>query len=84
MGATMLMFLNAMYGGLGQSLGAIIGGRLQSKLGTVQTFIYSGCFDLVFVGVVIVYLSIRKSSNFRNPVPIGSSSSGSEGELTTQ
>merc|ERR1712113_212143 len=41
MGATMLMFLNAMYGGLGQSLGAIIGGKLQSKFGTAKTFIYA-------------------------------------------
>merc|ERR1712176_1154881 len=34
MRATMLMLLNAMYGGLGQSIGAIIGGKLQSKFGT--------------------------------------------------
>ncbi len=38
------MFLNAMYGGLGQSLGAIIGGKMQSKFGTVKTFVYSGIF----------------------------------------
>jgi predicted MFS family arabinose efflux permease len=64
------MFLNAMYGGLGQSLGAIIGGKLQSKFGTVQTFIYSALFDLVLVSFVIVYLNLRKESNFRNPSPI--------------
>ena len=62
------MFLNAMYGGLGQSLGAIIGGKLQSMFGTVQMFIYSGLFDLFFGGLVLVYLHLRKdASNFRNP-----------------
>jgi branched-subunit amino acid ABC-type transport system permease component len=64
------MFLNAMYGGLGQSLGAIIGGKLQSKVGTVQTFVYSAGADLCFVGLVFAYLSLRKESNFRNPSPI--------------
>ena len=64
------MFLNAMYGGLGQSLGAIIGGKLQSKVGTVGTFVYSAIFDLFFVTLVILYLRIRKDSSFKNPQPI--------------
>ena len=64
------MFLNAMYGGLGQSLGALIGGKLQSKYGTVKTFLYAGGCDLCFVALVIGYLSIRKSSNFKDPQPI--------------
>jgi predicted MFS family arabinose efflux permease len=64
------MFLNAMYGGLGQSLGAILGGKLQHKFGTVQTFLYAALFDFCFVGMVIAYLSIRKDSNFKNPTPI--------------
>jgi branched-subunit amino acid ABC-type transport system permease component len=64
------MFLNAMYGGLGQSMGAIIGGKLQSIYGTVQTFIYAGIFDLCFVGVVVLYLMRKKESSFRNPKPI--------------
>lgn len=56
MKATMLLIMNAMYGGLGQSLGAIVGGRLQSTMGTVNTFIYSGIFDLCFVGGLVLYL----------------------------
>ena len=64
------MFLNAMYGGLGQSFGAIIGGKLQSKVGTVGTFVYSAIFDLFFVTLVILYLRIRKDSSFKNPQPI--------------
>lgn len=64
------MFLNAMYGGLGQSLGAIIGGKLQSKYGTVKTFLYSALFDFLFTALVVFYLSIRKNSSFKNPTPI--------------
>ena len=76
----MLMFLNAMYGGLGQSLGAIIGGKLQHKFGTVWTFLYAAAFDLCFVGLLIVYLYVlpprsvssndQMQSSFRNPQPI--------------
>lgn len=69
--AFQLMFLNAMYGGLGQSLGAIIGGKMQSHFGTVRTFVYSGLFDLMFVCFVVLYLGLRKDSSFRNPTPIG-------------
>jgi len=72
MSATMLMFMNAMYGGLGQSVGAIIGGKLQSMYGTVKTFLYSAAFDLVFICLVTVYLRFRKESNFRDPTPIES------------
>lgn len=68
--ATMLMFLNAMYGGLGQSLGAIIGGKLQHQTGTVKTFQYAAAADFVFVCFVIAYLRVRKESSFRDPKPI--------------
>lgn len=64
MKATMLMIMNAMYGGLGQSLGAIIGGKMQSKLGTINTFVYSGIFDLCFVGVLVAYLMSKKERAF--------------------
>lgn len=64
------MFLNAMYGGLGQSLGAIIGGKLQHQFGTVLTFLYAGIFDMFFVGLVIAYLRIRKDSSFKDPQAI--------------
>ena len=57
MRATMLLIMNAMYGGLGQSLGAILGGKLQSKLGTVDTFVVSGIFDACFVCALVVYLA---------------------------
>ena len=64
------MFLNAMYGGLGQSLGALVGGKMQSKVGTVRTFLYFGFCDLCFVVLVIGYLRLRNESNFKNPQPI--------------
>lgn len=65
-----LMLLNAMYGGLGQSIGAIIGGKLQSKFGTSRTFIYAGIFDGCFAALLIAYLSVRKGSSFKNPQQI--------------
>lgn len=71
--ATMLMFLNAMYGGLGQSLGAIIGGHMQFNLGTVRTFLYLAIFDLCFVGLLISYLYLwrdNSKSSFTDPKPI--------------
>ena len=78
--ATMLMFLNAIYGGLGQSLGAIIGGKLQYHYGTVWTFLYSAAFDACFVALLIMYLYVlppksvsspdQLPSSFRNPQPI--------------
>jgi MFS family permease len=68
--ATMLLFLNAMYGGLGQSVGAIIGGKLQDRYGTVRTFKISAAFDFVFVCAVIMYLRFNTKSSFRNPQPI--------------
>lgn len=64
MSATMLMIMNAMYGGLGQSLGAIIGGKMQSKVGTIGTFLYSGLFDLCFVGGLVMYLFSKKDRSF--------------------
>jgi hypothetical protein len=70
MSATMLMFMNAMYGGLGQSTGAIIGGKLQSMFGTTRTFLYSAFADFCFVCAVSTYLSVRKDSSFKNPKPI--------------
>jgi MFS family permease len=70
MHATMLLFMNAMYGGLGQSVGAIMGGKLQSKIGTVNTFLAAALADFLFVCFVTVYLSMRKESSFRNPKQI--------------
>lgn len=64
-----LIFLNAMYGGLGQSLGALIGGKLQQNFGTASTFVRAGLFDLCFVGLVVAYLSCRVTG-FRDPQPL--------------
>jgi hypothetical protein len=64
------MFLNAMYGGLGQSLGALVGGKLQSMFGTVKMFYYAGTFDLIFVIFLLIYLVRNQDSSFRNPKPI--------------
>jgi predicted MFS family arabinose efflux permease len=64
------MFLNAAYNGIGRSTGAILGGKVQAEIGTVQTFLYSAITDFCFAAIAIVYLRLRKSSNFRNPTPL--------------
>ena len=56
----MLTFLNAMYGGLGQSTGAIIGGKLQSRFGTVNTFKIGCAADLGFVCVYLLCTSVSR------------------------
>lgn len=70
--ATMLMFVNAMYGGLGQSLGAIVGGRLQGRYGTVQTFLYAAVVDAALIATLVFYLYVvrKGQSSFRDPRPM--------------
>ena len=58
--ATTLILLNAMYGGLGQSLGAIIGGKMQSAIGMTQTFWYVGAADGVFVCFFLLYKKLSQ------------------------
>ena len=55
MPSTMLAFLSGTYGGLGQSLGSIVGGKLQSMYGTVKTFAIGAGFDVVVLGLVLAY-----------------------------
>jgi len=42
MSATLLAIMNGMYGGLGQSVGAIVGGKLQGKMGTERMLRFVG------------------------------------------
>ena len=53
--ATMLGILNGMYGGLGQSIGSLLGGGLQAKLGTSQTFLICAAVD---VGLLALFVTI--------------------------
>jgi predicted MFS family arabinose efflux permease len=67
------MFVNAMYGGLGQSLGAVLGGRLVDQVGTVRAFGWAAAADGVLAAAVAAYFYLwnRKSvDTFRNPEPI--------------
>jgi hypothetical protein len=71
--ATMIMFVNAMYGGLGQSLGAVLGGRFVDQVGTVRAFGWAAAADGVLAAAVAAYFYLwnRKSvDTFRNPTPI--------------
>lgn len=61
--ATMLGVLNGMYGGLGQSLGSLLGGALSKQFGISKAFTYCARADAVVLGLFIIYqLVIRQQS----------------------
>lgn len=62
MHATMRMILSAMYAGLGQSLGAIVGGKLQHLYGGVPTFMMMAVVDFLFAILVLVLVNFKTSS----------------------
>jgi hypothetical protein len=57
-----LGFLNGVYGGLGQSAGALIGGSLQARFGTAQTFVVAGCIDIVILSLFTLYWALHPSA----------------------
>jgi predicted MFS family arabinose efflux permease len=44
-----------MYGGLGQSVGAIIGGAMSRSLGIVNTFVIAACSDFIAILLFIAF-----------------------------
>lgn len=60
MSATLLAIMNAMYGGLGQSVGAIVGGKAQQVFGTVKAFRGGAAVDAVAVVAASIYFFCRK------------------------
>lgn len=55
--STMLLFLNGLYNGLGRSAGAVVGGRLQSSLGTAHTFMLGSIMYVVCAILFMLYHS---------------------------
>lgn len=55
--ATMLSILNAMYGGLGQSIGSLLGGWMSNHFGISRTFFLCGGVDVVCLALFVVYAS---------------------------
>ena len=53
--ATMLGLLNGVYGGLGQSIGSLIGGMLSKQMGLKKAFFTCGITDLVFLVIFLIY-----------------------------
>lgn len=53
--ATMLGLLNGMYGGLGQSLGSLIGGDLSRRFGIERTFLYCAAFNMALLVAFLIY-----------------------------
>lgn len=62
--ATMLSLLNGVYHGIGQSLGALVGGYLSKYVGISMAFITCGFVDL---GILSVYLAFLFSEWRRRP-----------------
>ena len=56
------MLLSAVNQGLGNSAGAVIAGRMQASIGTVDTFMYAASMDLFLAILVTLYLSARTDS----------------------
>jgi hypothetical protein len=57
-----LSLLNGCYAGLGQSIGALIGGAMARKMGISKTFYACGVIDTVCLAIVATYqlIDIRK------------------------
>ena len=54
--ATFLGILNAVYNGIGQSVGALLGGALCKKYGIVNTFLYTASAD----AIVLILFSLQR------------------------
>ena len=57
--ATMPMLLNAVYAGIGNSMGAMIAGKIVSSVGIVDTFLYAAYLDVVVALGAILFLNAR-------------------------
>lgn len=60
-----LGFLNGMYGGLGQSLGSLLGGELSRRYGIVKAFLYCGATEALLLAAFVFY---QRVSHFQSPL----------------
>jgi len=67
MEATMLGLLNGIYGGVGQSLGSLIGGGLSSRWGTSKAFYLYGAADIALVGLFAGYWALHPRATQLGP-----------------
>lgn len=59
--------MNAIYGGIGQSLGSLIGGYLSKHFGIEKTFKYCAVVDFVILAVFLLYQRITDFNQMNNP-----------------
>lgn len=59
------MFMNAMYGGVGQSVGSILAGKLQSQVGTSQMFLLLANINVVFIILIVTFLNYFRGYSSR-------------------
>ncbi|KAG5181377.1 major facilitator superfamily domain-containing protein [Tribonema minus] len=62
LGTTMLGFLQGIYGGIGQSLGSLLGGSLSGRIGTARTFFVYAGVDTVLLVLFCIYFASTKPS----------------------
>jgi hypothetical protein len=53
------MMLQGLYRGVGESMGAIVSGQVQTRVGTVRTFIYAGCTDVALVCLALFFRMLQ-------------------------
>ena len=66
--ATFLGILNAMYAGLGQSMGSLIGGKLSEKYGISNAFLVSAKMDAVALACFTIYQLINYVNKEKNEI----------------
>jgi predicted MFS family arabinose efflux permease len=55
------------YNGIGRSTGAIIGGKLQSEVGTKLTFMYGAILNATLAVLLVLYTNFRKVPDLVKP-----------------
>jgi hypothetical protein len=60
--------MNAMHGGFGQSVGSILAGKLQSQIGTSQTFLWMAYMNAVFIIFIVLHLNYFRGMNIAGKI----------------
>jgi predicted MFS family arabinose efflux permease len=61
-----LQFLSGVYNGIGRSTGAIVGGKLQSEVGTASTFMYGAITNALFASLLILYCTVYERTKMHS------------------
>jgi predicted MFS family arabinose efflux permease len=62
----MLGLLNGCYGGLGQSVGSLVGGALIERMGIERTFYLCAAVTSIILAIFTLYIYIPDSNSSKN------------------